>query len=196
VVKRGVPWRNGVWKPKIIDGPQRVEYNNLSWPRGGQINSPGQVATLSCATLMRFGNPLIGDRVDCFLMSLRLHAWAESQEEMVTGRTGYHTMWRALWAVRNTKPCPHVPTLGEDLKLEPDCLALSRYDGSHAPGDEYRLLIFLSAGNKAARWHALLTILGNKYHYRTGVLLRVDDCCFQCAVDQGLRSDGRWFLVL
>jgi hypothetical protein len=179
-----------------MDGPYRVEYKSVNWPRSSKNITAGETAALSCTSAMKFGSPLIGDRSDCFLLSLRLHAYTGTEAEPVTGRTGYFAMWKALWAVRPTKLCPHVPTMGEQVELEPGCSVPSYYGGSSAPGDDNQLLMFLTAGNKAARWKELLVISEHKYHGRDGVLLRTDDCCMRCAIDQGLRLGGRFFLIL
>lgn len=159
------------------------------------MGNTGDVASLKCVTVMKFGSPLIGERGNSFMVTLRLEVQSADEDYTPVARTGYAEMWRALWSVRNTKSCEHVPRIGDKITIEPDCMTISRFEGLTTESNAGRVVIFLTACNLAARWNALCKAsYSDSGNYQ--VLLRGEDCCFKCAVEQAICKEGKCYLVL
>lgn len=64
--------------------------------------------------------------------------------------------------------------------------------------------IYLTAHDVGARWLALamapwISVSGDceeDMEDARQILLRRNDCCFQCAIDQAAAQRGRWFIIL
>ena len=86
------------------------------------------------------------------------------------------------------------------------CVTLGGY-GNHLEDTDERILVYLTANSAGARWMALLTIpyigftgspayQGSEPEPITQFLLRGDDCCLQCAIDQAAVQPGKWYVIL
>jgi hypothetical protein len=197
-IKKGVPCRNGVWKHRVVDGPRTLQVgtNRL---RDEVVGVSGNGVSLSCAISVEYGTPLIGERGDSFVVSLRLQS--EYGGLKTSDRTGYNELSAAIWTVLKTRPCPHGSRLGDKLVLDPGCTAVSGIATSSDLAQYGSLAIFLTAFNPAARWRALLCIAqhnSDEVYGFTPVMLRGQDCCFRCAVEQTERraGAGTWCVVL
>lgn len=157
VISQGVPWRNGVVKHQIVDGPNPpnlVSFEEGTW-RVKQTS--GDFASLRCASPALFGKPLIGERGDSFVVTLRLHRLDPLRKpETVmadTRRTGFSELWCARYFADQTLPCQHPTRLEEPLELAPGWTTL-----------------LLSLFSQRESHGALIQLL-----------IRGIDCCFRCA---------------
>lgn len=194
-IKQGVPYRNGVWKHKVLDGP-----NNSATAILGYSGTITEVP-LECAIPVDMGVPLVGERGDCFVVSLRMSLKRSKNSYLTshgqsTRRTGYNELWSALWGTRKTDHCSHTPHSGDKILLEPGWVVVSGYENHGAFENNGRLIICLTAFDPVARWRALIGIREHSIRESYQVLLRTVDCCLQCAIDQALKRPGRWYLVL
>ena len=88
----------------------------------------------------------------------------------------------------------------KDIKLGIDCATVRGF-GYHLYADE-RILILQTAHSVGARWLALsmapwMTVRTDEEELDPRqILLRVNDCCFQCAIDQAATQSGKWFIIL
>ena len=212
VVKKGVPCRNGIWKHAIVDGP-RVGRGE-DWEI---VNGTGTRESLRCATPVYRKLPFCGDGVGNFVISLRFSREPPSsrqtkqtfyegnsvnQEAQVrkVRKSGYREFYAALWGVQHTKSCQHENT---EMTLPLSCVSVSGFGDSRLTDmrDIARVFVCLTAHSSNARWRALLAIHMNLFNFNLvsgvgQVVLRGEDCCFQCAVAQTLKRPGHWFLVL
>jgi hypothetical protein len=195
VIKRGIPWRNGVWRHRVIDGPVS-NFDQAPWRMEGKC---GDMAALTCLTPAKISKWMVGERGDSFVVSFQLQSLAQSHGEESTSdvirRTGYCQLWSSLFKVRKTKSCQHHTVLGENVMLEPGWTTFSGF-GFLGMIEFGKLNICLTAGSGTARWHALISIFENRTRETQSILLRGVDCCFSCAVRQASAEDGDWFLVL
>jgi hypothetical protein len=185
----------------VIDGP-----NNLAdYPSWDLKASSGQSISLSCESPVEYGPPLVGERGDSFVVSLRLQVAAvEAFSKMGLNpvrRTGYNELSSALWHIRNTNSCIHDPNLGEEISLGPGCMAITGFDERQSIVGFGRIVIFLTAGNPVSRWRAILSLAQDTSNEGFGyipVMLRGRDCCLRCAVEQTLKRAGTetWAIVL
>ncbi|KAF2189321.1 hypothetical protein K469DRAFT_563022, partial [Zopfia rhizophila CBS 207.26] len=199
-IKRGVPCRNNVWKHAVIDG---INYTPTRGIQSDQkIYRAGESPRMTCSSYIDFDRPLVGESGDSFVVSLRMRVWAsanpdKSADSYGIHRSGYYDLSTARWRARNTKACLHVRREGDAVTLDPGCVALSHVDGSvghvHA-----KVFILLTARNTPARWRALVnyTALTTENYDPLHIMLRGDDCCFRCAVDQVITLPGSWYLIL
>ena len=184
-----------MWKHRVIDGPdQRQGYLVWDFEQGH-----GSKALLKCATAVDLANPLVGERGDSFIVTLRFRVKkvdARSPTRISTRRSGYNELWSALWIVNKSKPCGHPCRLGDSILLEPGWSVVSGF-GDHGSMDVLgRLIICQTAASPAARWRALIGIFGCRDTNRSQVLLRGDDCCLTCVVQQAAVREGNWYVVL
>jgi len=196
-----VPCRNGVWKHKIVDGGGTLRFGYTIPRHESQIiGISGDTVPLSCTIRAEFVPPLIGERGDSFVVSLRLNA---GNDLVTRDRTGYNELAAAIWRAQKTRPCPHGSgaRLGDNVVLDPGCTAVS----SVSISTDFKLYgsvtVLLTAGVAAARWRALLCIAqhtSDEDYGFTPVILRGPDCCFRCALDQALErvNVGVWCVVL
>jgi hypothetical protein len=190
-----VPWRNGVWKHRIVDGP-----NSSTDPILGYSGALDTIK-LECAIPVELGKPLVGENGDSFVVSLRmslkpLASGYLTVNKASTRRTGYNELWSTLWTTRTTERCPHTVSYGETITREPGWQVVSGYEHHGNFADDSRLMICLTACNPVARWRALIAIQMHRYRRQQKIMLRTANCCFQCALDQVLRKSGVWYLVL
>lgn len=198
-----MPCRNGVWKHKIVDGRGTMRFGNiLPVTRLGTeiIGMSGDTVPLSCVIPAEFAPPLIGERGDSFVVSLRLNS---GQDVTTRDRTGYNELAAAIRTVQKTRPCRHGSgcRLRDNVVLEPGCTAVSSISVTADLTQYGSVIIFLTAGVAAARWRALLSIAqhtSDEDYGFTPVILRGPDCCFRCSLDQALErvGVGVWCVVL
>ena len=212
-VKRGVPCRNGVWKHSILDGPPG------GYGQGWKIcQIAGALESLRCANDVVKDRPSCGDRYGSFLVNLHYTTkksslagnspfgsadvapdlYRNNKGEYETRRSGYRELFAALWGVQRTQSCRHKSS---PITLPLSCASVSEFgDIQFADITEHgRVFVCLTAHNSSARWRALLAINmapSVKSGCIENVLLRGEDCCFQCAINQTLVRPGYWFLVL
>src|SRR5579871_723170 len=148
VIKKGVPCRNGVWKHKIVDGYETFRFGSfLPVTRLGSeiVGMSGDTVSLSCAIPVEFGLPLIGERGDSFVVSLRLNS---VQDVTTRDRTGYNRLAAAIWTVQKTRPCPHGSGSGlrDKVVLDPGCTAVASISVTADLTQYGSVIIFLTAG--------------------------------------------------
>ena len=213
VIKRGVPCRNGVWKHSILDGPL------AGFGQGWKIcQTAGAVESLRCANDVIKDRPSCGDRYGSFLVNLHyttkkssltglspfsdpdiaLDLYRSNKGEYETRKSGYRELFAALWGVQRTQSCQHKSS---PIPLPLSCASVSEFGDIHFADltEHGRVIVCLTAHNASARWRTLLAIhmaASVKYGSIENVLLRGEDCCFQCAINQTLVRPGYWFLVL
>ena len=201
-IKKGVPCRHGVWKHRIVDGPNEP-VNHPAWTVVQEY--PGSAAMQT--PYITYGVPLVGEREDSFVVSLRLEV-----SSLITGvnavrRTGYNELSKALWHAQKADRCKHhsadkyAPTDKTTIKIEPGCMAIYGCEDQRSILQFGKILVFLTADKPEARWRTLLALAhdaSNQDYGFTPVMLRGNDCCFSCVVDQTLRQDGagRWCIIL
>jgi hypothetical protein len=194
VIEKGVPYRNGVWKHTVVDGPKRgTESSRLL-----VVHNPGEEASFQCASAAFFDRPLIGEAHDSFVVNLRMVT--EQQGLRHTRRTGYRELCAALWTTLPTSPCSHPSRDTYKQTLPANCVSISGENTDRSEIDA-RLVICLTSGNKAARWRALVTIAHRRDEKGSvgvseNVLLRGKDCCIKCAINQAYEKAGNWFVIL
>ncbi|KAH8669604.1 hypothetical protein BGZ60DRAFT_528080 [Tricladium varicosporioides] len=187
-VKQGVPWRNGVWKHKVLDGTNKSKSAVLGY--SGVISE----VPMECAIHANMGTPLVGEKGDSFVVSLRMSlkptmgGYLTNLVQSVR-RTGYNELWSALWTIEKTDNCSHMPHYGDKANLEPGWKFISGYEDSSFE-HTYRLIICLTACDPVARWRTLITIFEHRTSGSHRVLLRGAACCLRCSVDQALRRPG------
>ncbi|CAL8575148.1 hypothetical protein XPA_001090 [Xanthoria parietina] len=208
VVRKGIPCRGGVRKHSVTDGPGAGFGDN--WQ---VVHAAGQGESLRCLDAVYPSRPLCGDRHGSFLVNVRFSlqkparkgvrrtGWKEDVgNETETRRTGYRELFAALWGVQRTEGCQHESS---ELRLPLSCVSVSRFGDLEMSKlkEKARVYICLTARNSCARWRALLAVHMNSHVFPQfdvikQVMLRGEDCCFQCAVKQTLVRAGHWFLVL
>ena len=196
---RGSPCRNGVWKAFIYDSTS----NSLQLMTDPErAESCGQVTSLRCAEKVTLDSPYCGEGVNAFVVCARLRHHRSIQKQTSLTRVGFKALQRYLWWAHLSQRCSHGSRTGADIKLAIDCATIAGY-GNYLYETEERILIYLTAHSKGARWLALATvqyISVGKYETEDlgarSILLRGDDCCFQCAIDQAAAQPGKWFIIL
>lgn len=199
-VVRGVPCRHGIHKTGILDGPGTHSISEIRTA----ADKAGDVATLRCGEKVEQRQIQCGEQNDHFILSIRLNTQGPTldlsksvseQTNVNYGmvRTGYREYHQALWCAQRSTRCEHSPQKSQDMRLPPDSLTVPGI----AYNDEYigiNIIILLTARNRFARWRALVTT--SRYRARQ-ILLRGDDCCFACVVDQAAsQPGGRWWIIL
>ena len=196
---RGSPCRDGVWKSSIRD----IHSDFLDFKTDPQrAESCGQSTSLRCPEKITMDSPYCGEGGDCFLVSARFRIHNAIPNQKPLHRVGYKALQKYLWWAQLSKACSHGSQMRKDIKLGIDCATIKGF-GNYLEDTEERILIYLTAHSVGARWLALATIqrisvgmyeveaLGSRQ-----MLLRVTDCCFQCAIDQAAAQPGKWFIIL
>lgn len=98
--------------------------------------------------------------------------------------------------MNKSKPCGHACRLGESVILEPGWSVVSGFGDHGAMVALGRVMICQTAACPAARWRALISIFEHRDMNKSQVLLRGDDCCFACVVQQAAVREGNWYVVL
>ena len=197
VVKQGIPNRNGVRKHLVIDAPVTVveeATEALYWYKGSQISFLEGIKT-------RFGRPLYAERGDSFIISLRIEQ--EHKGVLTARRTGHVELSHSVWAMMRTKPCQHHPDrgLGQKHKLDTHEVALAvQIDeelNTFLDHWEFGKSIYLSTNSLAARWRALIAVnLPSVKRRNFTNILRTNNCCCPCAIEQAGSLCKPWCLVL
>ncbi|KAF2429950.1 hypothetical protein EJ08DRAFT_256800 [Tothia fuscella] len=152
-IQRGVPWRLGVTKHRIMDGAH-TKYGHVGiFVDLGITQKSGDVATLQCICAQKFLRSQIGDSEDSFLITLRIKRVDEKHEGI--RRTGFRALWDSQFMARKIKKCHH--TIQEQMTstLEPRWTTCAGVE-PHVFEPDGDLTICLTANNKEARWSALL----------------------------------------
>ena len=198
-IRRGSPCRNGVWKigiwdfargsPEYMTDPERAE-------------SCGQSASLRCAEKITMETPYCGEGEDVFVVSARFRMHRPIPKQRRVQLIGYKELQKYLWCVQLSRRCPHGSRNYEEIKLAVGSATIAGF-GNYLHEIEERILICLTAHSVGARWLALTNIpwITPTSEVEDGapwrqILLRRDDCCFQCVVDQAATQAGKWFIIL
>ncbi|KAI4168984.1 MAG: hypothetical protein LQ343_006015 [Gyalolechia ehrenbergii] len=196
---RGSPCRDGVWKSGIWDSAHGI-FNFMTDPQRAELC--GQAVSLRCAEKVNLETPYCGEGEDVFLVSARFRTHPISQTQRSLQRVGYKELQRYLWWAQISRPCHHGSRMSEDVKLAVGCVTIAGY-GNYLEDTEERIVISLTAHTVGARWLALaslpwLSVSGDREEGPAvrQMLLRGDDCCLQCAIDQAASVAGKWFIIL
>ena len=196
---RGKPCRNGVWKKGIWD---MTGYRNFdTYPE--RAESCGEAASLRCSTQVVMGSPYVGEADEVFLVCARIFEGKPSAKQQSVQRVGYKELQKLLWSVRLSRRCSHTIRANEEIELGLGCTTIAGF-GHHLQDIDERILIYLTAHCKGARWLALavvreISIYTDERDEEMGerqILLRRNDCCFRCAIDQAAAYPGTWFIIL
>lgn len=193
IVQRGIPWRHGICKRRVLDGPVSGSFN-VGKGKGDVATFPGQVK-LECARLFEYGRFMIGEQEDAFLLTTTIENSDKDRGNSGYQRIGSYDFWKSLWMVRNSTPCQHPIRLGASLELQPGWMIISG-PGPYGSETYQGLTIFLTAENPAARWNAVHGLAS--YSRRRGhrIFLRHRDSCLQCAAEEAARHIPHSFLIL
>lgn len=201
-IGRGKPCRNGVWKTGIWDSQQGIS-SFTTEPQRAEIC--GQTASLHCAQKVTLDSPYCGEGEDVFLICARFRLHRSVLQENSMQRLGYRELHRFLWWAQDTKRCLHRSRPDDSVKLDIDCTTVAGFGNYlHLQENPERILIYLTAHSIGARWIALAripytSVIGTEYvelEAERQILLRRNDCCFQCAIDQAAERPGKWFIIL
>ena len=126
------------------------------------------------------------------------------QRETSIHRIGYRELHKHLWWTKDTRRCLHGSRPNDCVKLGLDCTTITGFGNYlHFEENPERILIYLTAYSIGARWMALAQIPHTSVLStdtddidERQILLRRNDCCFQCAIDQAAERPGKWFIVL
>ena len=195
-IGRGSPCRDGVWKTGIWDLLDR-SYNFATEPQ--RAESCGQKAYLRCTEKITLDSPYCGEGEDVFCVIARFRINRTVAKQRPFKLVGYKELQKCLWWAQLSKSCSHGDRKSEEVKLAMGCATVSGF-GHHLDAEE-RILIWLTAHSKGARWLALTTIpwvsvWADEELFSRQILLRKSDCCFQCVIDQAAGESGKWFIVL
>lgn len=196
IVQRGIPWRHGICKRRVVDGPVALYPEMIICNSSPTITFPGQVK-LECAKPLEFGRLMVGEQDDSFLITTSV----ENVDEDSAGyyyRFGFYQLWRSIWGVCYSSRCPHPTRLGASLELQPGWMTISG-PGNLRENKYQNLNIFLTAGNPGARWNVMLRLADTLFRPQLGtcrIFLRRPDTCLQCAAEEAGRHTPRSFLIL
>lgn len=201
-VGRGSPCRNGVWKAGIWDSEHGEYYHFDVKTDVERAQSYGQASSLCCAEKVTMESPYCGEGDDVFLVSTRLRLHDAIPNQKPLHRVGYRSLQKALWWAHLSRACSHGSQMRKDIKLGVDCATIKGF-GYHLYDTDERIQIYLTAHSLGARWLALVMVPWISVNSEDGegvgsrqILLRVDDCCFQCVIDQAAAQPGKWFIIL
>ncbi|KAL8727605.1 MAG: hypothetical protein Q9181_005647 [Wetmoreana brouardii] len=199
-VGRGSPYRNGVWKSGILDSTNGYCSFKADMKKA---ETSGQATALRCAERVSFGTPYCGEGEDVFMVCARFRLHKAGTKQPHLQRFGYKQLQNYLWRAQLLKRCSHGSRMSETIKLAVSCATLAGF-GDYLIETEEKILIYLTAHSVGARWLALASVhlvcvwsndegepLGSRQ-----ILLRRDDCCFQCAIDEVAAQPGKWFIIL
>lgn len=196
-IGRGSPCRNGVWKSGVWDMPQQ---NRSFMTEPQKAEASGQQASLRCAQDVSFEKPFCGEGEDIFLVYARLKQHHSPHEQKVQ-RIGYRELQKSLWWAHITNKCRH-GAQNVSIELPLGCATLVGF-GNYVEDGEERILVCLTAESVGARWLALVAFAWTTVLPMSGsdeiaprLLLRSENCCFQCAIDQAALKPGKSFLIL
>ena len=197
---RGSPCRNGVWKTGIRDSPLGG-YSFAGDPE--RAESCGQAASLRCAENVTLDTTYCGEGDDVFLVCARLRIQRAIPGQNPVQRVGYKELQRHLWWAPLSKRCSHGSQVHKNMRLGVGCATIAGF-GNYLYKTEERVLVCLTAHSVGARWLAIatipwLSIIGDDEVEDVGerqILLRGNDCCFQCAIDQAAAQAGKWCIIL
>lgn len=185
----GVPCRNGIRKRGILDGPRNAGCN-MAWET---VETAGESSTLRCINKIEQSRTLLGERRDMFTVSIRLtpsitdKMGGFKEQDRLSGFREFH---KELWLVQKARRCQHANQHSQTLQLSPGTVTVRGYDSGQATGT--KVIAFLTARNRTARWRA---VIGARSPNRRA-LLRGDDCCFACVLDQAALEPGLWAVIL
>ncbi|KAL8927084.1 MAG: hypothetical protein Q9208_002630 [Pyrenodesmia sp. 3 TL-2023] len=195
---RGTPCRNGIWKRGILDHTRRGCFFNFVTPPQ-RAESCGQATSLRCAEKVTLENPYCGEGDDQFLVSARFRT---NRIQKTLQRVGYKELHRCLWWAQVSKGCRHGGRSPGNVKLDVGCAAVAGF-GNYLEHTGERILVFLTAHSVGARWLGLASLpwLSIDGEGGTGaplrqILLRSNDCCYRCVVDEAALQAGEWFIIL
>ncbi|CAF9921584.1 hypothetical protein IMSHALPRED_005210 [Imshaugia aleurites] len=199
-IGRGSPCRNGVWKLGIRDSIDNVIDLKTDPERA---ESCGQVSSLRCAEKVTLDSPYCGEGDDVFVICARLRCHKTVPSQKPVQRVGYKALQKYLWWAQLSNHCTHGSRRDEGIKLAIGCATIAGF-GNYLEETDERILIWLTAHSVGARWLALATVYWIRFSGTHEVedsglrqiLLRRDDCCFQCAIDQAAAQPGKWLIIL
>ncbi len=202
-ITKGVPHRNGVYRRGIMDGPVGASTDmSQNWE---PVERAGEWATLCCTDDVEFGRPRCGEYKHLFMFTLPVqqrYPEIKSLEREDITHFGFRTMHRAVWRSVKSDPCDHPVDVNQKLRLPPGCMTMSNICSGGYEESYPKVTICLTAHHPAGRWRALCQVAllcgdkNEKEAYKALILLRGDDCCFSCAVDQVAARPGRSFIIL
>ncbi|KAL8832356.1 MAG: hypothetical protein Q9191_000312 [Dirinaria sp. TL-2023a] len=192
-IGNGTPCRDGIWKSGIWDVTSSATILSTDPERA---ESSGQQASLRCSEKVTFDSPYCGEGDDVFLISarIRLHRSAAIY------RIGYKSLQKCLWSAQISRPCSHGSREHQKITLRSGCVTIAGF-GNYLAETAERILICLTAHSIGARWLALsqvpfTAVIEDDPDLHRQIFLRVNDCCFQCAIDQAAAQPGKWFIIL
>lgn len=198
-LSRGSPCRNGVWKLGIRD----IADEFLDFKTDPEIaETCGQATSLRCAEKVTLDSPYCGEGEDVFVVSARLRLYKAIPDQKPVHRLGYKALQKYLWWAQLSKRCSHGSRMRDNLKLSIGCATIAGF-GNYIEAEE-RILIYLTAHSVGARWLALAAVAwinpvgkyGDEEMGERQILLRRNDCCFQCTIDEAAGQPGKWFIIL
>jgi len=190
-IKKGTPYRNGMYKHAIIDEWGQGNIQVSEWQLH---NTSGEKLELICANNVVMGRPIYGEHRDAFIVSLRMIH--QDGDVVCTRRAGYRKLCSALWMLQRTGPCEHPFAKQVAITLPPDVASLASFDDTELPDHDERVLVCLTANQDYARWRVLLAISSAHGQENMNVLLRDNRCCLQCVLEQALLMEGRCIIIL
>lgn len=198
IIGRGSPCRNGVWKCGVWDMQQGVRTGRQFTIAPELAEKSGQRASLRCAEKVSFEKALCGEGNDFFLISARFKRHCRLPEIDKILRFGYRELHTSLWWTQLTSSCNHKAQKNSEIDLPVGCVTLGGF-GYRTPEVGPSIFICLTSGDSGARWLALATFpwfraRGNLRPRR--ILLRREDCCFRCALNQAALNPTPSVLVL
>ena len=197
---RGSPCRNGIWRTGTWDTGGQSCYFDTDPERA---ESCGQVASLRSAHRVTLETPYCEVGEDAFLVCARFRLLLDPPKRSSVQRCGYKELQRCLWWAQISERCSHGSLSHDSITLSVGCATLAGF-GNRIDGPDERILIFLTAHNVGARWLTLATLpqvhgVGGGSLIYPGArqfLIRRDNCCFQCVIDQATARPGKWFVIL
>lgn len=193
IIQRGVPWRHGICKRRVEDGPKQ-------YPQGiilhDCVKFPGQMS-LECRTPYQFGRFMVGEKEDSFLITTSVETYLPSNVRSYHC-FGFFELWKSLWTVSSTHRCSHSTRLGASLELQPGWMTITLKGHLHLQNYQ-SLNIFLTAGCPAARWNAILSLADSPSRASLRghrIFLRSLNTCLKCATEEAARHTPYSFLVL
>lgn len=202
-ITRGVPHRNGVYKRGILDGPFSGSTDmTQNWE---SVERAGEWATLRCMDDIKFGRPRCGEYKHLFMFTLPVQQCFDEEgnpERNESTHFGFRWMHRAVWRSIKSESCDHPANADEKLRLPPGCVTMRNICSGGYEDSYPKVTICLTANHAVGRWRALCQVAmlcgekSEKEAYGAHILLRGDDGCFSCAVDQVAARPGRSFIIL
>ena len=181
LICRGTPCRNGVWKSFVWDMGTRDQLQSYGCQK---VEGAGQQASLRCAEKVSFAKPFCGELTNSFVVFACI-TQHDTRRGKRSNRIGFRELQESLWCTSLLKRCRH-GIQKDPVKLPINCATFAGFEEHIVTLDEGKL-ICLTAGSIGARWLALIAFYGTLACDETrkfALLLRDENCCFQCAVDQ------------